>query len=283
MLTATAWADVEITCSQAPGNVVVVSYTVTSEPNKVRAFALDIVLDNDANIIDVNDTVNANYTIFPGSISISGGEITDAGQAVADYEDYPDDTQPGLDSNGVTVEMGALYYPTQDSSPNAPPNSGELLRFTVDNDCNVTITQNQARGGVVLTNPSTAIGGFTASGCHVDYECVIPGQEVGGWLITTNMYNTWVAKGRPECWCFPCHSRGDTEGNGIINSTDLASPDGPGGTNLNGWIDAWNVSYQPCCDANNDGLINATDLAGTDGPGGASLDGWIDGWNNGCP
>jgi hypothetical protein len=66
-------------------------------------------------------------------------------------------TLPGLDSNGVTIEMGSLYYPTGDNSPNAPDLSGTLLKFTVChvfNGCTVEIRENTARGGVVLTNPT---------------------------------------------------------------------------------------------------------------------------------
>jgi len=191
LMAAPAWADVAITCSNE-GNEVTVSYAVTGEPNKVRAFALDIVVDSGATITGVNDDVNPYYTIYPGSIEIAGGEVTNDGNAVADPCDYPSDTQPGVGSSGITVEMGALYSPTGDSSPNSPPNSGDLLVFYVDNECNVTITQNGTRGGVVLTNPSVEIVSFTSPGYHVVLDC-FPGSY--------STYNDWVALGKPNCWC----------------------------------------------------------------------------------
>ena len=40
-----------------------------TEPNLVRAFALDVKLDNDVNIIEVND-VNECYNIHPGSFGV---------------------------------------------------------------------------------------------------------------------------------------------------------------------------------------------------------------------
>lgn len=207
VLTAPAWATVNITCQQVGDtNEVIVSYEVTGEPNKVRAFALDITLDNDVNITDVNTSANVDYTIFPGSVVISGGEITDEGTAVADPCDYPADTQPGLGSSGVTIEMGGLWSPPDDDSPNAPPASGVLLSFfTEEIDCNVTITVNAARGGVVLTDPDEDPV-VNAPGCHLSFEgppCLVDegDQEFDDW-------ETW---GKPDCWCYKYQCRGDAD------------------------------------------------------------------------
>ena len=217
MLAAPAWATVTITCSQ-DANEVTVSYAVTGEPNKVRAFALDLVLDTtDVNFVVVDDTPtsDANYTIFPGSIVISDGEITELGSAVAAQSDYPDDTQPGLDSNGITIEMGALYYPTPDSSPNAPADSGVLLKFYVNPvlNCNLTITENQARGGVVLTNPAldpTVVAPGNGAPEFPILACLIGGNA------HANEYNDWVAWDAPDCWCYERQCRGDIDGRRIV-------------------------------------------------------------------
>jgi hypothetical protein len=207
LLAAPAWATVNITCSQ-DGNEVTVSYEVTGEPNKVRAFALDIVIDNpDVNIVAVDDTVNAYYTIFPGSVVISNGEITEQGSAVAAESDYPDDTQPGLGSSGITIEMGALYYPTDDSSPNAPPNQGDLLKFYVEEiACTVTISENNARGGVVLTDPAEDPT-VNAPGCELTFEECLIGGNAG-----PNEKSDWDAWGKPDCWCYQRQCRGDADG-----------------------------------------------------------------------
>jgi len=205
LMSAPVWADVAITCSNE-GNEVTVSYADTGEPNKVRAYALDIVVDSGAKIVDVNDNVNPDYTIYPGSIQIAGGVVTDDGNAVADPCDYPSDTQPGVGSSGITVEMGALYSPPNDA--NGPPPTGVLLKFTVDNECNVTITENGARGGVVLTDPTQA-SSLTAPGTgatppyHVVLDC-FPSS------YTT--YNDWVTLGKPDCWCSAYQCDGDADG-----------------------------------------------------------------------
>lgn len=153
---APALADVDITCTyDIDSNTVTVNYSV-SEPNKVRAFALDITVDSPAaiNTIDYNDP---NYWVYPGSIVIASGAVTDYGSPDANSIDFPMGTLPGLDSNGVTIEMGSLYSPTGDNETNAPGWSGTLLKFTVCHvfdGCKVKITENAIRGGIVLTNPN---------------------------------------------------------------------------------------------------------------------------------
>lgn len=211
VLTAPAWARVDITCEQTDYNEVTVSYTVTGEPNKVRAFALDITLDNDVNITDVNTSANLEYTIFPGSVSISGGEVTDEGEAVADPCDYPPDTQPGLGSSGVTIEMGALWSPPNDGADDAPPDSNVLLKFYVEawsavTSCTVTITENEARGGVVLTNPDE-----DPDVNAPDFTVREPNCLVGGNAGPAE-YSDWVSWNYPDCWCYKYQCRGDADG-----------------------------------------------------------------------
>ena len=62
-------------------------------------------------------------------------------------------TLGGLGTSGITIEMGALYYPTDDSSPNAPLNQGTLFKLTLSEQAKLTVKLNEARGGIVLTNP----------------------------------------------------------------------------------------------------------------------------------
>jgi hypothetical protein len=197
---------VDITCT-ADGNVVTVNYKVNptaDEPNKVRALALDIMVDNPAKINDVNNypVYNVNdptsyqqkYWVYPGSIVITNGIVTDSNTPVASATRFPVGTLPGLDSNGVTVEMGSLYSPTGDNSPNAPGTSGTLLKFKVChvfNGCKVKIRENVIRGGVVLTNP-TADPDVNSPDYTFNLECFSSGYTT---------YNDWKTLGKPNCWC----------------------------------------------------------------------------------
>jgi len=233
---APAWARVDIKCAvdynSVDGNLVTVSYRVVSEPNKVRAFALDIMVTSPAKIGDVNNypvypgSSLKKYWVYPGSIVIGGTppDVTDAGTPVANPYDpcVPGGTQPGLDSNGVTIEMGSLYYPTQDSSPNSPagiktgsnwdqPGGGaweRLLQFRVNKrpatPVYVTITENTVRGGVVLTN-----GGDpdVNAPIHWPLDCLIGGNADGA--VPGSEYAAWIKFGRPRCWCFERQCRGE--------------------------------------------------------------------------
>jgi len=223
---APVWARVDIACT-ADGNIVTVSYRVVGDPNKVRAFALDIMVNSPAVINDVTNP-DPNYWVYPGSIVIVNGEVNNVGTPVGNPYDpcLPGQTLPGLDSNGVTIEMGSLYYPTYDSSPNSPagvkasglwyqPSSTRwdpLLQFKVNKRLTsapftkVTIRENAVRGGVVLTN-----------GSHPDVnvptnwpmDCLIGGNA------GTSEYTDWVKWGYPKCWCYSRQCRGDAEGKKI--------------------------------------------------------------------
>ena len=52
----------------------------------------------------------------------------------------------GLGTSGITIAMGSLYS----GSENAPGRIGDLFTITVDKPCNLRITPNSLRGGVVL-------------------------------------------------------------------------------------------------------------------------------------
>jgi hypothetical protein len=214
MVATPSWAVVTITCTPGTGadcNLVTVSWAVSSEPNKVRAFALDITVDSGAKIVSVSDP-NAKYNIYPGSIVINTTTnpptVTDYGTPVANPYDpctLPGQTQPGLNSSGITIEMGSLYYPTGDNSPNAPLLSGKLLKFRVSKDCTVTVAENAIRGGVVLTNPNLDPA-VTLTGCTV--SCAVSDCLPN----TVSYYNTWSAQNKPDCWCYPRQCYGDADG-----------------------------------------------------------------------
>ncbi len=203
------------------GEAAAIEYETDEE--KVRAFALDITVDK-GTIETIYDFVrgestaaNPGYGIFPANF---GRYITvdpDTGEVVAwdvnDYTPVADPCDPGalggLGTDGITIEMGALYYPTDDNSPNAPPNDGLLFRLTLSEAANVTVALNEIRGGIVLTDPEVA--------ADVDLDQatnVTVGGGTGGSLFPVGHpdYDEWVAVGKPACWAYPRQCHGDADG-----------------------------------------------------------------------
>ncbi|MHC4315232.1 MAG: hypothetical protein ACYSW3_22535 [Planctomycetota bacterium] len=199
----------------------IISYDATGETNLVRAFAFDIRLGNDANIVEVT-ALNADYYIYPGTIQIDAqGKVTDYGSPVAPYSDLPGGTLPGLDSNGITIEMASLYAPVGPGSPNAPAKSGDLLSIRVSGEfcvfptcascipvseyCCITISGNVARAGstgVVMEDPNETVE-VNFPICDVD-PCIpcYYGQAD---------YDQWDAVGKPDCWCYQKQCHGDAD------------------------------------------------------------------------
>jgi hypothetical protein len=244
----------------------------------VSAFGLKVTADSGADFNDIKDynvgecTASVQgYGIFPGTIDIN--EST----GVVDYNGLPvaPNTAPGASGSGLgtdtlILEMGALYV-----EGNEPAQSGTLIAVHVTGDCNVCVEGEPIRGNVVFTD-STSVDPCMA--CEHIAVGPPPCFYVGlvdkcGHTVTAAEVATWVSLGEPNCWCYDCHCAGDTNGDNVINSTDLAGT-GAG----DGWFDAWNTAYHPCSDTNYDGVINSTDLAGV-----GALDGWFNGWYNGCP
>ena len=258
MFAAPAWAtttvDIGCTVGGTDGNEVTVSYNVVPDPNRVRAFALDITTFTpygDANIVEVipykvgeSNSVRKGYGIFPGTIDINDttGEVDSYGTPVAPSSD-PGAGGTGIDTNEIIVELGSLYVDN-----NAPDDTGELLKFYVDKKgCDVNIAVESAiRGGVVLEDPDAAV----TVNCTDCLPCFIVGAKIGDTVVTPTMYATWVAKGKPKCWCYHCFDRGDSNGDCVITSTDILAV-----------VAAWPPKpYHPCADFNRDGVITSTDI-----------------------
>jgi hypothetical protein len=155
-MVSTALGRVEISCVDEGSGVVAVYYDMsTGDTNLPRAFGLDIKLNNDANIVSTSD-FNPDFWVHPGSIDVNTDEdppvIDSNGSAILSATEYPQ--AGGLvgppDANGMTIEMGSLYDVADQNL--APDSNGLLFKFTVDNDCNVTISGNTALGKVVLEN-----------------------------------------------------------------------------------------------------------------------------------
>jgi hypothetical protein len=209
--TVPAWADVIITAAQVGDtNEVIISFDATTETNLVRAFAFDIRLDDDANIIEVTG-INPDYYIYPGTIQIdASGNVVDYGTALAEYGDLPSGTQPGLDSNGVTIEMASLYAPVGPGSPNAPAKSGDLLLFSISDFTCITITPNLARAGatgVVMEDPNEVVDVILPEPVCVEFRCCEECMK-----SSSPFYSDWAAWGKPDCWCYSRQCRGDATG-----------------------------------------------------------------------
>jgi len=233
LLAGSALADVRIVVDPN-GNLASINYETDGE--KVRAFALDITVDAGA-ITDITNFIrgestaeNPGYGIFPANfgryitVDAETGEV-DAWD-IGDYTPVADPCDPGalggLDSNGVTIEMGALYYPTDDNSPNAPPNSGTLCTLLLSEAANVTVTLNEARGGIVLTDPiavavvnlADANAVFVGSTDDEMLEAGTMAVSGSGDLLAPSHpdYVEWVAAGKPACWAYPRQCHGDADG-----------------------------------------------------------------------
>jgi len=209
MLATPALADVKIIVEDESNLIAAIKYQTTAGEH-VRAFALDVSVS--AGTIDaVSDYIkgesvpgNIGYGIFPANfaayitVDATTGEVET--WDVNGYTPVAPATDPGaagaLGSNAITLEMGALYSPPEDSSPNAPPTSGTLCKIKVSGDTKVTVKQNDTRGGVVLTDPAVTPTVDTTQATAVEIKAV-----VDCFPTTNSQYNDWVLLGKPDCWC----------------------------------------------------------------------------------
>ena len=219
LLVAPAMAEVKITCTQATGagqeNIITVSYNAISEANLPRAFALDITLTdtlgaNNAVISSItaakvgeSNNSSRGFGVFLGSDGVDINEDTGevnrppAGRGWGSPAANPADpcALAGIGTNAVTVELASLYKGPQGvGNPNAPPKSGGLFTFTVNNKaCNVTITLNARRGGIVKENPNEPVdANLPGVGLTPAFEIRCPGDIVGvGFGPRDALCNIW--------------------------------------------------------------------------------------------
>ena len=223
-----AMATVTITLSHVDDtNEVTIGFINDDLNNRVRAFGLNVTLDNDSNIVSVEGLPESGYWVYPGTIVIAAdGEITDYGSIAAEYGDLPSDTLPGPpDGNGVTLECASLYAPVT-ADDNAPPQTGDLAKLIINGtDCQLCVTANVSRAGangVVMEDPDLAV--------DVVYACVDVNLPEAGqdecMKKTAPEYTVWEQWGKPKCWCYARQCRGDINGQKVglyrVQSQDLA-------------------------------------------------------------
>lgn len=159
-----ARAEVHIFIQDSNG-VAQVQYECTAG-EMVRAFALNVSVDQ-GQIVGVSGffrgvstAAATGYGIFPASYRDhlrSGG--TNINWSFSDYTplavvaDAPEDTLPGLNSGGVTLELGGLWDPNQPES--IPASAGILCELQLSQPAKVSVSPNASRGGVVGAYPST--------------------------------------------------------------------------------------------------------------------------------
>jgi hypothetical protein len=167
LLALSARANVQVFV-QATNGLAYIGYKCTAG-EVVRSFALDVTVDR-GQILEITNyfrgpsTVAAQgYGIFPASfrdiVTVSSG--TNADWNVSGYSplavtaDNPGGTLPGLNSSGVTLELGAFWDPSLPSA--IPPASGTLCALRISQTANVTLAANLSRGGIVAAPPDLLI------------------------------------------------------------------------------------------------------------------------------
>jgi hypothetical protein len=226
-------ADVTISCAQVGStNEVTISYLASAEVNIPRAFALDIKLSNAETIYAVTP-LDPNYWVYPGSYpSDPNGPVGNTGDS--------SDTLPGIDSNGVTIEMASLHSPPEVTSPNNPEVTNDLLSIFVTGGCDVNIVGNAARGKVVFYDATNEDDGrdVVYTGCAVsmlvcdDYclaadICKTDYSQPGDGVITIEDYYWLVGYYGVTCGtdtycqaCDICDTSYAQPGDGVITIED---------------------------------------------------------------
>ena len=74
---------------------------------------------------------------------------------LADVADDPGGTLPGLNSSGVTLELGSLWDPTDPAA--VPASAGTLCSLQLSQPARVSVVANLGRGGVVSAFPENSI------------------------------------------------------------------------------------------------------------------------------
>jgi len=210
MFAAPAMAGVSVAAIDKGCGVIEVNYVCTGG-DVVRAFALDIAVDSNFTIVNIKDFNKGEsnsvapgklgYGIFPGKfrdyIDAANPNWADpCYNPVAPVTDL--DANTGLGTKAVTVELGTLYVAGMQ-----PPSSGTLFRLDVNEnkfgpaDCNLRMTLNTTRGGIVDINGNAVASPvlFTGTG-KVNFPDCFP-----CWMPYTVPYNQWKTNLKPLCWC----------------------------------------------------------------------------------
>jgi hypothetical protein len=248
LLAGSAWADVTISVVDNGDCTATIMYDAGAGP-LVRAFALDITVD--VGTIDAisgyikgeSSAAAPGFGIFPANfarhITVDPGTGDVADWDIADYTPVADATDPGalggLGTAGITIEMGALYAPTDDASPEAPPAAGPLCTITVSESAAVSLAENAIRGGVVLTDATAATVNLTGGPVSCGDGPCLPADHPD--------FAEWQTMGEPPCWCYAKQCHGDADG--LEGGSAKAGFYAVGPLDLNVLVAAWQVKEAP--------------------------------------
>jgi hypothetical protein len=233
LFAAPALAGVTVSAVQVGDtNVVEIRYEMDGgDANLPRAFALDITVDGTNTVISAPYDIHSEFYVYPGSIVISGGQVSNFGTPVA-----------ASDSNSMTIEMGSLYASNDPCHTTPPLDNGVILKFTVESDdaqVEVCITGNAVRGKVVMEDPDTTYNdpGYVTYVCGlVDLDTVCPcwGDIAGATALPPGDLTTvdfgdltyLIAELSVNGWSISLAARPDMECADIAGATALPPGDG---------------------------------------------------------
>jgi hypothetical protein len=144
----------------------------------------------------------------------------------------------GSGDSCMTIEMGSLYNDPCDPEHDSPPGlTGPLFKFTLygANDCNVTISANSTRGGVVLENGEQA-------STNLPTTCPSPPPPPPCYYGMAD-YDEWVEVCQPVCWCYPRQCHGDADG--LSQGSPITGYYYVGTNDLGVLVAGWNVKDPP--------------------------------------
>lgn len=191
-------------------------------------------------------------------IVVTGANVTAVTISPATFNIYPDaaytleTTTPGSYTYGAGSPVALIAGPGKDDLPLASfcisagmlngsgtPGADGAAVVTIDvetdlasGSCTVAVTENAARGGIVLTTGAgediTSQTGDTITN-GTPAECIKSG---------TALYTTWDSVGKPDCWCYAKQCRGDGDG-------AVQGPFWVGLDDLTGFLAAYNQFVLP--------------------------------------
>ncbi len=194
MLAVPAMAGITITASQVgSANSVTLSYARSGadDVNLPRAFALDVRVDNGKTLAG---GLGGDATNFDPNFYVAPGTFTyDANTGATNWGNRIAVSGP----NSMTIEMGSLYATNDSNHPTGPNPNGTLMRFGVPYDCNVILSLNSIRGGVVMESTAVTFPPeyVTLVGVHIPalLVCTVP-NVVGMWeSVSMNASNAMTA------------------------------------------------------------------------------------------
>lgn len=203
LLLASASAEVRVFI-QDSNSLAWVRYECTAG-EVVRAFALDVTVDQ-GRILEVSNFLRGpgtaaqpGYGIFPASFRdhLTVGPGTNVNWNVADYTpvasaaDNPGGTQPGLNSAGVTLELGGLWNPTDPAA--VPWPTGTLCSLKLSGTATVSVAANAARGGVVSTNLAVVL-----TPTFIGAVVQVPVPAITGLTVSNGVLNVTFTGGELE-------------------------------------------------------------------------------------